>query len=93
MAAAYVGSLFVALQLSGVGGLTDEPAQAEPAIVAPTGPPPARPQSVPKRVPAWAWAMSRWHDDRVAGERPSVAPQVLPGWYWDWRAWRKQLGA
>jgi hypothetical protein len=91
---AYVGALVLALQLAGIRGVTDEPAQAEPAEVAPAAtPPPPRPQSVPTRIPEWAWATSRWHDQRQAGLRPEDAPQVLPRWYWEWRAWRKESGA
>lgn len=94
VAAAYVGSLVLALQLAGFGGVTDEPAQAEPAAVAPAeSSPPQRPESVPTRIPQWAWGLYRWHDDRLGNARPADAPPTLPRWYWEWRAWRKQLEA
>jgi hypothetical protein len=89
---AYVGALVLALQLSGLGGgVADEPAQAEPVEVAPAeAAPPPRPASAPKRIPAWAWATYRWHDDH-AGVRPVDAPPTLPAWYWEWRAWKARV--
>jgi hypothetical protein len=89
---AYVGALVLALQLSGFGGgVADEPAQAEPVAVAPAEKaPPERPAAVPKRIPAWAWATYRWHDDR-SGVRPPDAPPTLPAWYWEWRAWKAEV--
>ena len=59
--------------------------------VAPAGKaPPNRPAAVPKRIPAWAWATYRWHDDRT-GVRPPDAPPTLPAWYWEWRAWKAEV--
>jgi hypothetical protein len=50
----------------------------------------ARPQSVPRQVPEWAWTLSAWQSkpggDR--GRRPEAAPSHVPAWYWDWRTWR-----
>jgi hypothetical protein len=50
----------------------------------------ARPRSVPRQVPAWAWTLSAWQskpgEDR--GRRPGTAPSHVPAWYWDWRTWR-----
>lgn len=93
VAASYVGALFVAVQLAGLGGVTDEPAQVEPVEAAPVvAEPPPRPEAVPNRIPEWAWGLSLWHDDRLGNVRPLEAPQTVPGWYWEWRAWRKELG-
>ncbi len=57
--------------------------------------PPPRPESVPARIPQWAWDMHKWHLTPV-GERdprPVDAPRRLPDWYWEWREWRLALGA
>lgn len=91
VAVTYVGALVLALQLAGVGGVTDEPAQAEPAVEVTTtaAAPPPRPESAPARIPEWAWGMHRWHDDRHGNVRPLDAPLTMPAWYWEWRAWRK----
>ena len=75
--------------------------QASGPIVEPPPPPvteteplpeaPPKPKGVPKRVPAWAWKMYRWHSKprRSRGPRPD-APKRLPRWYWKWRRWRLQ---
>jgi hypothetical protein len=91
VAVTYVGALLLALQLAGLGGVTDEPAQAEAVAVEPAVPPPPRPDSLPNRIPEWAWGMYRWHDDRHGNARPHDAPSTLPRWYWEWRAWRNEL--
>jgi hypothetical protein len=51
---------------------------------------PARPASVPARVPAWAWDLLEWEltEPVLRGYRPSGAPLDPPRWYAEWRAWR-----
>ena len=51
-----------------------------------------RPTTVPKRVPAWAFALERWHETSAAtrGPRPEAAPRRLPSWYRAWTGWRDQ---
>lgn len=73
-------------------GLVAEPPPPPPPVdteALPTAPP--KPKGVPKRVPAWAWEMYRWHDRPRGsrGPRPD-APKRLPRWYWKWRRWRLQ---
>jgi hypothetical protein len=50
----------------------------------------ARPKSVPRQVPEWAWTLSAWQSQPVEdrGRRPTGAPSHVPAWYWDWRTWR-----
>ena len=56
-------------------------------------PPPPRPGSVPKKVPAWAWELEVWHTTPKGqrGPRPAGAPKKLPSWYWPWLNWRVAL--
>ncbi|MGI9658170.1 MAG: N-acetylmuramoyl-L-alanine amidase [Gaiellaceae bacterium] len=77
----------------GVSGLVEEPPPPPPPPDPEALPePPPKPKGVPKRVPAWAWEMYRWHDQARAnrGPRPEGAPKRLPRWYWKWRRWRLQ---
>ena len=64
----------------------------EPPEPEPPPPRPPRPDGVPRRIPAWAWQLRRWHltpkDER--GERPA-APRPLPAWYWPWFRWQSEL--
>ena len=55
---------------------------------------PARPASVPKRVPAWAWELHEWESTEpvLRGDRPAAAPLDPPRWYREWRAWRLAVG-
>jgi predicted outer membrane repeat protein len=48
-----------------------------------------RPNSVPKRIPDWAWRLLSWQTHHI-GARP-IAPQPLPNWYASWRKWRDGL--
>ena len=50
----------------------------------------ARPKSVPRQVPEWAWTLAAWQatPGEKRGKRPKAAPGHVPAWYWDWRAWR-----
>jgi hypothetical protein len=54
----------------------------------PVGPPPARPGSIPRRIPRWTWELKTWQTSPKAtrGPRP-VTPRPLPHWYWEWRRW------
>lgn len=53
-----------------------------------------RPASAPRLIPAWAWALMKWHDaGKPEGKRPAAAPAKVPAWYWEWRAWRLGLRA
>jgi len=58
-------------------------APSEPVVVLPS----ARPQSVPKALPVWAWTILTWQQQGQIGARPT-APRILPAWYWKWRAWK-----
>ena len=51
---------------------------------------PARPASVPARIPAWAWELHDWQstDPALRGLRPASAPLQPPRWYREWHAWR-----
>ena len=71
------------------GGPIDEPPPPPPEETETLPTPPPRPKGVPKRIPRWAWAMYRWHNQprRRRGPRPD-APKRLPRWYWKWRKWR-----
>jgi hypothetical protein len=91
--AAYATSVFVAVSLA-LPLLRDAetaPPPAEPSAAVAQAEPPARPATVPARIPAWAWGLSRWHDDRLGNVRPLEAPRRVPAWYWEWREWRKAL--
>ena len=48
-----------------------------------------RPQGIPARIPAWAWALHAWmaSPKRDKGPRPT-APRPIPAWFWVWRAWK-----
>ena len=52
-----------------------------------------RPETIPARVPAWAWDLHLWHLTPAAerGPRPEAAPARVPDWYWDFRRWRLSL--
>jgi len=52
-----------------------------------------RPQTIPARVPAWAWDLHKWHLTPAGerGPRPEGAPARPPDWYWDFRRWRISL--
>lgn len=52
-------------------------------VVVPT----ARPKSLPRPLPRWAWSLFRWQRTHV-GRRPPTAPRTLPAWYRRWAAWR-----
>lgn len=56
-------------------------------------PRPPRPAGVPRRIPAWAWELRRWHLTPVAerGPRPASAPRRVPDWYWPWFRWQSEL--
>ena len=56
---------------------------SRPFVVVPT----ARPSSLPRPVPRWAWDLFTWQHTH-SGTRPAKAPQRPPGWYWQWAAWR-----
>jgi hypothetical protein len=60
----------------------NESRPSKPVVVLPS----ARPQKLPKAIPAWAWRLLRWQAGR-AGPRPQ-APRIVPGWYWRWAAWQ-----
>ena len=93
VAVSYIVGVVLALQLAGLGlrGVTDEPAQAELVEPTPAVAAPPRPGSAPAQIPAWAWGMYRWHDDRHGNVRPLAAPRTMPRWYWEWREWRTTL--
>ncbi|HWH06716.1 MAG TPA: hypothetical protein VNT23_09835 [Gaiellaceae bacterium] len=65
--------------------------ERESAPPAPT--PIERPETIPARVPAWAWDLHLWHLTPAAerGPRPEAAPARVPDWYWDFRRWRLSL--
>jgi N-acetylmuramoyl-L-alanine amidase len=56
----------------------------------PPPPAPARPGTVPRKVPRWAWELRAWHLTPKArrGTRPGAAPRRIPRWYWAWYRWR-----
>jgi N-acetylmuramoyl-L-alanine amidase len=60
-----------------------------PGSAAPVGPPPARPGSIPRRIPRWAWELKTWQTSPKAtrGPRPAAPRRRLPHWYWEWRRW------
>jgi hypothetical protein len=62
-----------------------------PTVEPPPRPP--RPAGVPRRIPAWAWELRRWHLAPRAerGPRPAAAPRRLPSWYWPWFRWQSEL--
>jgi hypothetical protein len=51
--------------------------------------PVARPKSVPKHVPSWAWKLLAWQRHHT-GAKP-VTPKPLPAWYAVWKSWRSGL--
>ena len=68
------------------------PLGEDPGTVEPP-PRPPRPGGVPRRIPAWAWALRRWQLTPKAerGQRPASAPRRLPSWYWPWFRWQSAL--
>ena len=82
--AAYIGAIATLyLVVSPVLPFADQ-------VEAPATAAPARPASVPGRIPPWAWELHEWQSTEPAlrGLRPAAAPLELPRWYRDWRAWR-----
>jgi hypothetical protein len=61
----------------------NESRPSKPVVVLPS----ARPQKLPKAVPAWAWRLLEWQSGR-AGPRPE-APRIVPDWYWRWADWQR----
>lgn len=96
--AGFLAYSFVAAPLLGDD---EEPVAAEEAApgadAAPAAAeePPPRPESVPQRIPQWAWDLNEWHSTSGSerGPRPDAAPARVPAWYWEWRAWREELAA
>jgi hypothetical protein len=48
--------------------------------------PRARPSTIPKAVPRWAFSLFEWQHG--GGKRPAAAPKKPPAWYWTWASWR-----
>lgn len=57
-------------------------AASQPIVVVPT----ARPTSIPKSVPTWAYKLLAWQHTH-AGSRPRT-PSPLPAWYAVWKRWK-----
>jgi hypothetical protein len=47
----------------------------------------ARPRSLPRAVPRWAWRRLAWQEKGRKGKHPH-APRPLPGWYSRWAGWK-----
>jgi hypothetical protein len=62
----------------------NESRPSKPVVVLPS----ARPQDVPKALPAWSWRLYDWLQHGKAGARPD-APRIVPAWFWRWSAWRR----
>jgi hypothetical protein len=98
-AAAFLAYSFVAEPLlersEEEAALADEAAPNGEAASAVQEEPPPRPDTVPQRIPQWAWDLNEWHSTPQGerGARPEGAPARVPDWYWEWRAWRQELAA
>jgi len=57
---------------------------SQPVVVVPA----AKPASLPRPVPQWAWQLFSFQHQH-SGVRPKT-PRPFPGWYWKWAAWRLQ---
>jgi hypothetical protein len=89
----YLGAAATALYL--VAPAVESP-NVEPAVAAAPAvrvEAPERPAGVPRQIPAWAWALARWHEDELSAQRPLDAPTPVPKWYWAWREWRLAVDA
>ena len=89
---AYVGAALV-LWLIVTHGLAGGTAATPPPPVAAAVVQKPRPAAAPKRIPAWAYALYRWHSQPASqrGRRPHGVPRPIPDWYWAWRSWRLSL--